>query len=332
MAGIRGLLALLGLAAAGAEVRAQVIVVPNPYLGSPGAGFFYGRSGRHARLAFMVGAYNPYFGAPYASNTISQVTVVYTPPPIQQTSVVINAAPRILRLDDLGTLDPDLRADPPPERRLPPPDPQLPGGRDAGPFRPLAPDNRERANRPVPPDPQPRPDPRPDPQPPPDKLPRPLPPDANPKAEGEQQLKLGREAFAAREYGRAIQRFRDAAKRLPDDATPLFLLGQGLFAAGRYPEAVEAIRAGVGLRPDWPGARFAPRDLYGPNAADFADHMRRLREALDLLPDDPVLLFLYGYELWFDGRQEEARPLFRRARPAAADPAVIDRFLARPVL
>ncbi len=146
-------------------------------------------------------------------------------------------------------------------------------------------------------------------------------------------MKRGREAHAAKEYGRAIQRFRDAAKRTPDDAVPQFLLAQSLFAAGRYAEAVDAVHTGVRLRPDWPNARFPPRDLYGPNAAEFADHLRRLREALDLLPDDPVLLFLYGYELWLDGRHEEARPLFRRARPGAADPAVIDPFLAaRPVL
>jgi ATP-binding cassette subfamily F protein 3 len=39
------------------------------------------------------------------------------------------------------------------------------------------------------------------------------------------------------------------------------------------------------------------------------------------------LLFLYAYQLWFDGRKEEAGPLFRRALERGADPDVIDRFL-----
>ena len=193
-------------------------------------------------------------------------------------------------------------------------------------FRPLAPDNRDRANRPVPPE-QPR-RPGPAPRPPQGDLARPAPPDANPKAEGESQLKLGRTAFAAREYGRAAQRFRDAARHLADNALPQFLLAQAFFASGRFAEAADAVEAGVRLRPEWPGVRFPPRDLYGPNAADFDNHLRRLRDSVDLFPDDPVLLFLHGYELWLDGRQEEARPLFRRARPGTADPAVIDRFLA----
>jgi hypothetical protein len=39
------------------------------------------------------------------------------------------------------------------------------------------------------------------------------------------------------------------------------------------------------------------------------------------------LLFLSAYHLWFDGRKEEAGPLFRRAMRGAADPGVIERFL-----
>jgi hypothetical protein len=332
MTGIRGLLALFGLAAGAAELRAQVVIGPNPYLG--GTGVVYASHGRHASFALGISGYwgNPFWNSPYGYNAINQVTVVYAPPPVTTTTVILPPpvlGSRIVRLDDLGTLDPELRADAPrvPDRAPPPapapapaPMPPLPGGRDAGVFRPLAPDNRDKAAKPVVPEPK-------------GELPRPAPPEADPKAEAARQLKVGREAHAAREYGRAAQRFREAARQTPDDALPYLLLGQSLFAAGRYAEAVEAIRAGVTLRPDWPDARFAPRELYGDNAAEFNDHLRRLREALDMLPDDPVLLFLYAYQLWFDGRQEEARPLFRRARPGVPDPAVIDRFLAaRPVL
>ncbi len=81
------------------------------------------------------------------------------------------------------------------------------------------------------------------------------------------------------------------------------------------------------LQPDWPAVRFQPLELYGANVADYPDHLRRLEDTLRRFPDDPVLLFLYAYELWFDGRKDEARTLFLRARPGAADPGLIDRFL-----
>lgn len=354
MTGMRGLLALLGLAAGAAELRAQVIVVPNPYIGGTGTGIYYTHGGHHGRLTvaltsyappgYSYGYFSPFYAGPYGYSVINQTTVVYAPPPLVPLPApfpavapgggglppFVGGAGRIIRLDDIGQLDPSLRADAPerPNRNRP-----LPGGREAGPFRPLEPDNRERAARPVPAE-QPPPKPvAPPPAPrapgaePGADLPRPARPDADPKAESVRQLKLGRDAFVAGEYGRAIQFFRDAARATPEESEPYFLLAQGLFAAGRYPEAVDAIRVGLALRADWPKARFAPRDLYGPNAADFNDHVRSLRDALQLSPNDPALLFLLGYELWFDGRQEEARPLFQKARPRMADPAVVDRFL-----
>ena len=333
MTRMHGLLALLGLSLLSADLRAQIVVVPNPYLGGNG-GLLYARTGRHSSLMVSVGGYNvvpayygygnPLYPPPYGYNGINQVTVLYPPPLALPPPQLLANAPRVLRLDDLPLLDPDLRADPPPK---PLPDPQLGGGKDAGVFRPLAPDNRDRAAKPIPLEkvlPKPR-EPVGD-------LPRPAPAALDPRVESERQIKLGREAYAAREFGKATQRFRDAARGAPGESLPYFLLGQSLFSAGRYPEAVEAIRVGVVLRPDWPAVRFPPRDLYGPNPADFNDHLRRLREALLLLPDDPALLFLTGYELWIDGRQDEARPLFERAKQGVPDPAVIDRFLARPVL
>ena len=74
------------------------------------------------------------------------------------------------------------------------------------------------------------------------------------------------------------------------------------------------------LQPDWPDARFQPLDLYGPHPADYADHAKALADALGRRPGDPDLLFLDGYALWFDGRKDDARPLFQKALPGAAYP------------
>src|SRR6185312_13027018 len=109
--------------------------------------------------------------------------------------------------------------------------------------------------------------------------------------------------FAAGEYGRAAQRFRQATSAAPREPFAHFLLAQALFVLGKYADAVEAIHAGMALQPSWPTAPFRPIELYGTNGAARAEHLRRLQEILRQRPDDGVLLFLYAHELWFDGRR-----------------------------
>jgi tetratricopeptide (TPR) repeat protein len=152
-------------------------------------------------------------------------------------------------------------------------------------------------------------------------------PKADPKAENVQQINLGREAFADREYGRAEQRFRQATAVFPAEPLGHFLLAQAQFALGKYQEAVGAIEAGMRRERDWPASAFRPRELYGANAGDFAEHFQHLRQALTKYPDDFFLLFLYAHQLWFDDHWEEARPFFQQARTKAADPRFSERFL-----
>src|SRR5262249_25061977 len=113
----------------------------------------------------------------------------------------------------------------------------------------------------------------------------------------------------------------------PEEPQAHFLLAQANFAVGKYREAVAAIQSGLRLQPDWPTSKFRPRELYGENVAEFTEHFQALEDALKHYPNDPVLLFLSGYQLWFDGRQDEARPRFERAARVAADPSFIKRFL-----
>ena len=84
---------------------------------------------------------------------------------------------------------------------------------------------------------------------------------------------------------------------------------------------------GLRLHPDWPASDFRAAELYGKEAGAFAEHLRRLEEARTRHPNDPVLLFLYAYELWFDGRKDEARPLFEKAAALMPDRSAADLFL-----
>jgi hypothetical protein len=216
----------------------------------------------------------------------------------------------------------------PDPRELMPALPALPPlpGEEAGGFRPVRPEDRARAQQPGPaaPPPAEKAPPRQPPREPP--LPVP-PPEEDLRAENARQVALGRQAFAAREYGRAELRFRDAVAALPDDAMAYFLLAQARFALGKYREAIDAITEGMRLRPDWPAERFRPLELYEGNVGDYAEHMHRLAEAFARWPDDPVLLFLSAHELWFDGRKAEAAALFERAAALGVFVPLAERFL-----
>src|SRR5262249_42065683 len=81
---------------------------------------------------------------------------------------------------------------------------------------------------------------------------------------------------------------------------------------GKYTAATDAARGALERFPGWPVLPFRPVDLYGPNAADYAADLKRLADVRATHPDDAVLLFLTGHFLWFEGKQDEARALFRR--------------------
>lgn len=156
----------------------------------------------------------------------------------------------------------------------------------------------------------------------------PLPPaaKADPEEEAALQVRLGRESFKLGEYGLAATRFREGS-RLPDpDAPTYFLLTQSLIALGKYHEAHDAILAGLARQPDWPASGFRPFELYD-DVLEYSDHLQTLEEAAARHPNDPELLFVHGYALWFDGRADEASAAFRRAPPRATDAKAIDLFL-----
>ena len=336
MTGVRWAAALLGLALAAPPLLAQrfFIASPAPYYGFPPGGAVIGFGGHHGHVAFSLGGYyGPGFG-PYGFSS-NQVTVVIASPPTPTVVFVPYERPD---LDEQlqEALRQSLRDDQAPPDRPPQGEQRFggfkkvepPAGRRAQPpelLQPPAPVPQPPAQPPAPP-PLPKLPPAPPPAAPP-QLPEPPAPLGDPKAEYDRVLGLGRTAFADLQYGRAADRFRQAAALQPNQPMPHFLLAETLLAQGKYHDAVDAIRAGMALQPDWPDAHFQPRDLYGPHAADYADHLKDLQDALDRRPADPDLLFLYGYALWFDGRKDDARPLFQKALPFAADPAMVHRFL-----
>lgn len=152
-------------------------------------------------------------------------------------------------------------------------------------------------------------------------------PSDDPSAATAFQLDLGRQAFAAQQYGRAESRFLQATQLAPKSAQGHFLLAQAQFARAQYREAVESIHTGLRLLPNWPNEPFRPQELYLPNSDDYNEQLRRLEDTLTRFPNDPMLLFLAGYQRWFGGPREDARVYLQRAAIVADNRAFIDLFL-----
>jgi hypothetical protein len=314
----RWLTAVLALTIVTAELQAQGIANSNPSVRGNGITLGSSRFVRSRSIiitAYPSGLYGLGYGYPLSASPLGVGQVTVLQPYVPRTTVIIvvphgdsalserltdNRPP-----NDIIRIRPRRKAETEPEPEPKPREPRKPEPELIQPPKPVAP-----------------------PKPPP-KLPEPprVIPEPTPAAESARHLALGKEAFVAGEYGRAAFRFRKAALVAPDQALPHFLVAQALLALGKYRDAVDAIRAGMALDPTWPTSGVRPRDLYGEFVADYAEHLQQLGAALAQHPDDPVLLFLSAYFMWFDGRKIEARPLFEKAAPLVPDRAIIDQFL-----
>jgi hypothetical protein len=325
---------LLALAWAG-EARSQFFSYypSGGYAQGGGLGFSYHR--RHLSLFGFLGGFSaggfgmggPYLAGPYGPGPYfggyGSTTVYILPPTVMPPQAASGyRRPPTLEEETAG-IDLDLV----PSRkssqelvhapaRVPdgvPPD--LPGKDVSKPVPPVRPGDLRPPEKAPPPPPNP---PKAEPPPPP-----------QPKDESARLSNLGLAAFRAQAYGLAGHRFRQAIAADSKGARAHFLLAQTQFALGKYPEAVASIHNGMRLHKDWPRAPFQPRvDLYAGIEPDFTEHLQRLVGALKEAPKQPTLLFLLAYQLWFDGRRDEAVPLFRQARALTPDPAFIDQFLA----
>jgi tetratricopeptide (TPR) repeat protein len=325
MSHLHRIAALLLATAVTGELRAQIVstLPPPARSGTTATAGFHGSDHHGGKLrislflsnSFTNSYYAPYPYFPAFGNAVTVIAIAAPPPqPVVVVGPPTPAEMELLRDLHLAPREPvDQPADAP-----------APG------IRRIGPNNRAPFLMQLPPPPPPAPEPPLKVNAPAIPLPNPERPEDNPKDEYARLVKLGKEAFAAQQYGRAAKRFRGALA-VDDQAMAHFLLAQAEFALGKYFEAVDAIHAGLKLDPNWPASSFQPQTLYAPDGDEFTEQLQRLQNALSRHPDDPVLLFLYAYQLWFDGRRNEALPLFQRAAAVAPDKALINRFLqAKP--
>jgi len=112
-------------------------------------------------------------------------------------------------------------------------------------------------------------------------------------------------AFELDNYDMAAERFAQAIELAPDDMVLPFAYSQALFAAEKYTEAAEVLRATLAkVSPEEEGI-FYPRGLYSKDDILFKQ-MDQLAKKAELYSFDGDLQLLLGYNLLGIGEIDEA--------------------------
>jgi tetratricopeptide (TPR) repeat protein len=119
-------------------------------------------------------------------------------------------------------------------------------------------------------------------------------------------------AFEAGDYELATKLFAEAMELAPDDTVLPFAYGQALFAAEKYTEAAEILRAALAqVSPEKEGV-FYPRGLYTKDDVLF-DQLEDLADKAQLYGFDGDLQLLLGYHLLGIGQFDDAAEPLRLA-------------------
>jgi len=140
----------------------------------------------------------------------------------------------------------------------------------------------------------------------------------------ERYLRQGSEAFREGKYLEAARQFRSAAVSAPDNAAPLFALGQSLIALGYDAYAARVIRQAIELDP---GLLEEAGDIVGVYGSqkEFDETMRDLEERAAVSDPDSDERFLLGVQQYFSG-DPDARATFEALAEADPEDRVVARF------
>jgi hypothetical protein len=112
----------------------------------------------------------------------------------------------------------------------------------------------------------------------------------------------GEAAFKAGDYKGAVYGWKHAVIDDPKNPVLMMLLGQALFATGRFEEAAGATQMAMHAIPKekWGVVVGNSKELYG-NVQDYTTQLRALEKSVGEKPNDPALRFLAGFHYAYLG-------------------------------
>jgi hypothetical protein len=140
----------------------------------------------------------------------------------------------------------------------------------------------------------------------------------------EKYLRDASDLFRKGDYLEAAKLFRLAALSAPENAAPLFALGQSLIALGSDAYAAKVIRKAVAMNP---GLVKEPGDIVGvfKDHAEFERVMGELAKRAEESPAGSDARFLLAAERYFSG-DPKAVDGFRELRTALPDDKAVELF------
>lgn len=126
----------------------------------------------------------------------------------------------------------------------------------------------------------------------------------------------------------ARNRYRRAEKQAPDLAALHFRVMLLEMATGRFEEAVDALRRGLELEPDWADSGFDLDVVY--TEAGRSDVARLLANRLNQFPNDADALLLAGVLLHLNGDDALAAEKFRHAMRVTRGESLAGAFVREP--
>ncbi|MGH7136301.1 MAG: hypothetical protein ACREHD_11215 [Pirellulales bacterium] len=146
-------------------------------------------------------------------------------------------------------------------------------------------------------------------------------------ARARQFIEYGDARFRQQQFADAYQRYRKAAESAPNLADAYFRQAFAQAALGRYRSAVNSIRRGLALQPEWAKTPLRLEQLYDRNRAAKETHLERLALAAGDAPESGELMFLLGVELLCDNQPDRARTFLLRAAELGLEKKIVQGFL-----
>jgi hypothetical protein len=142
-----------------------------------------------------------------------------------------------------------------------------------------------------------------------------------------QLVTLGDRFFRAGNLKKAEERYQQAQRAAPEEASPRVRLAQIAFVRGVYGEAANRLREALTVHPGWLVTAGDIQSIYG-EPAEFARHLARLESFVQVHPEDRDAWLVLGAQFFLTGRTVKSADIFKRLNDPRRKPdAALSAFL-----